>query len=335
MKKVKRTIAILLVVVLVFSLMACGNEKSNVANEKANNSENKIETETTENNSEKKVVALLTWSLAEEFHVDVLKGAENAAKNLGIEVVSPDPAGDMQKEISIIEDLIQQKVDGIIIAPVDAQAIVPYIDKIREADIKVVVYDIDTDAEVDAKVLANNVDGGEVSGEYLMERMGGKGKILILEEVPGVTTAEERIEGFKKAAEKYPDIELVSQLSNGTRDTHRATTENMLTAHPDIGGIFCFMGDNTLGAYAACQAMSRTDVLIAGYDATPEQIDIMKNDGADSNLISSLALYPKIFGKTAIETMDKVLKGETVEEVVYTEQELILAKDAENFQEKE
>ena len=279
-------------------------------------------------------VAVLAWSLAEEFGVDIVTGASNAAEELGVQVVSPDPAGDMQKEIAILEDLIQQKVDAICIAPVDADAIVPYIDKAREAGIVVVDYDIETTATVDAKVLSDNYAGGKMAAQYLVQEMGTTGKVLILEEVPGVTTAEERIAGFAEEIAKYPDIEVVRQLSNGTRDTHRATTENMLTAHPDITGIFCFMGDNTLGAYAACQAMNLPDVKIAGYDASPEQFEIMKKDGPDCNIISSVALFPKVIGRTALETAYKILEGETIDGVVNTELGMLTAKDVENFVDK-
>ena len=276
-------------------------------------------------------IAVLTWSLAEEFGVDIVEGATKKAEELGVTIVAPDPAGDMQKEISIIEDLIQQKVDAVCIAPVDAEAVVPYIDKLRAAGIVVVNYDIETTAEVDAKVLSDNREGGRMDAEYLVNEMGESGKVLVLSEVPGVTTAEERIAGFMEYIEQYPDIEVVDQLSNGTRDTHRATTENMLTAHPDITGIFCFMGDNTLGAYAACQAMGRTDVLIAGYDASPEQVQIMEKDGPECQLISSVALFPKAIGRVSVETAYKILEGETVDDVVWTELGLLTAKDAANF----
>ncbi len=280
-------------------------------------------------------IAVLAWSMAEEFGVDIVDGAKAKAEELGnVKVVSPDPAGDMQKEIAIFEDLIQQKVDAICVAPVDAQAIIPYIDKAREAGIVVVDYDIETEAKVEAKVLSDNKAGGAMAAEYLINAMGKEGKVLVLTEVPGVTTAEERIAGFKeKLAEIAPNVEIVEQLSNGTRDTHRATTENMLQAHPDITGIFGFMGDNTLGAYTATKANNRTDVLIAGYDASGEQIEIMKNDGPDSNLISSVALYPKKIGALSLETAYKILKGEKVDDVIHTELGMLEAKNVDAFEE--
>lgn len=276
-------------------------------------------------------VAVLTWSLAEEFGVDIVTGAQKKAAELGINVVAPDPAGDMQKEIAIIEDLIQQKVDAVCIAPVDANAVVPYIGQMRKAGIVVVNYDIETTAPVDAKVLSDNKEGGRMAAKYLVERMGDKGKVLVLSEVPGVTTAEERIAGFMDYVKDFPGIEVVDQLSNGTRDTHRSTTENMLTAHPDIKGIFCFMGDNTLGAYAACRAMGRKDVLIAGYDASPEQMTIMQKDGPDCQLICSVALFPKAIGRVSLETAHKLLKGEKVDDVVWTEIGLMKAREIDTF----
>lgn len=280
---------------------------------------------------EKYTVAVLTWSLAEEFGVDIVRGAEEKAEELGVRVVAPDPQGSVQKEISIIEDLIQQRVDAVCIAPVDANAIAPYIDNIREAGIPVINYDIEVDTEVEAKVLTDNHEGGEMAAKSLIAEIGESGKVLVLEEKPGVTTAEERIAGFVDYMENYPNIEIVTQLSSGTRDTHRSTTENMLMAHPDIKGIFTFMGDNTLGAYTAVRAMGRNDVLIAGYDASPEQIEIMKRYGQDSQIISSVALYPEKIGSLSLELAYKVLEGEDVPEVTYSEIGLLTPDNVDEF----
>jgi len=280
-------------------------------------------------------IGYLVWSMAEEFHVDVYEGAKAKADEIGgIHLIAPDPAGDMQKEISLIEDMIQAEVDALIIAPVDAEAIVPYIKQVRDAGIPVINYDIDVDAEVDAKCLSNNDEGGAIACEYLIEKMGKEGKILILSDVPGVATSQERIDGFlKRLAEIAPNVEVIDQLSSGTRDTHRSTTENMLQAHPDITGIFCFMGDNTLGAYVACKSNNRQDVLIAGYDATPEQLEIMKNDGPESNLICSIAQYPRLIGSITVDVAYRVLQGEKFTDIVYTDVGLVTAENVDSFEE--
>lgn len=313
MKKI--TVSLLLISILTAALTGCGKKEQN---------------DPTSNQSDKKepIIAMITYSMAEEFGVDVVKGAEEAAKELGAKLVYHDPAGDMQKDISIMEDLITQKVDAICIAPVDANAIIPYIDKAREAGIIIVNWDIETQATVDAKVLTDNYEGGSLGADYLIKKMGTEGKVLVVSDLESVTTTYERNEGFKKRlAETAPNIEIIEQLSSGTRDTHRATVENMLQAHPDIKGIFCADGDRTLGAYVACQANNRTDVLIAGYDATPEQKEIMLKDGPECNMICATDLHPVTLGKVSTEIAFKLINGEKVPEVTLSPIDLMTAED--------
>ena len=271
---------------------------------------------------------MITYSLAEEFGVDVLTGAQDKAAELGnINIVYQDPAGDAQKCVAIMEDLITQQVDAICIAPVDAQAIMPYIDKAREAGIIVVNWDIETQAEVDAKVLTDNFEGGALGADYLVEKMGTEGKVLIVADLESVTSTWERSKGFKdRMAEIAPNVEVIEQLSSGTRDTHRTTVENMLQAHPDITGVFAPDGDRTLGAYVACQANDRMDVLIAGYDATPEQKEIMTKDGAECNMICATNLHPDNLGKVSVEIAAKLLAGEEVPALTMSPIDLMTAE---------
>ncbi len=288
---------------------------------------------TTVHAEEKRTIAVVTYSLAEEFGVDVIKGAEAKAEELGnIEIVYPDAAGDMQKSIAIVEDMTTQGVDAICISPVDASATIPYIEKAREAGIAVVNWDIEMDTEVDGKVLTDNFEGGAMGADYLVEKMGDKGTVLIVDDLESVTSTYERNKGFEdRLKEIAPDVKVIRQLSSGTRDTHRSTVENMLQAYPEITGIFCADGDRTLGAYVACEANDRKDVLIAGYDATPEQLEIMLKDGPDCNLICATALHPDKIGSLSVEIANKILDGEEVEEVTYSEVDLMKATEAENW----
>ena len=147
---------------------------------------------------EEYVIGMVTYSLAEEFGVDVVDGALAKAEEIGgIEIVYPDAAGDMQKSISIVEDMTTQGIDAICIAPVDADAIIPYIDKAREAGIVVVNWDIETQAEVDAKILTDNFEGGAMGADYLVERMGDEGTVLIVDDLESVTSTYERNKGFE------------------------------------------------------------------------------------------------------------------------------------------
>lgn len=323
-----KQVGLLMAAVMAVSMIAgCGGSKEAST---ATDTSNEAAADQQENASEdgKYTIAMITYSLAEEFGVDVLTGAQEKAAELGVNLVYQDPAADMQKDIAIMEDLITQGVDAICISPIDAQAIAPYIDKARENGVVVVNWDIETQAEVDAKVLTDNFEGGALGAEYLVEKMGTQGKVLVVTDLESVTSTYERNKGFEdKMAEIAPDVEIVEQLSSGTRDTHRATVENMLQAHPDITGIFCADGDRTLGAYVACQANNRQDVLIAGYDATPEQKEIMQQDGADCNMICATNLHPDNLGRVSTEIAYKILEGEEVPELTMSDIDLMKAED--------
>ena len=178
---------------------------------------------------------------------------------------------------------------------------------------------------------AKKTDPGKMVSTFLM---GSQEVYNFIDDNPGVTTAEVRNAGFEDyIVEHAPDIKIIHQLSVGTRDTHRATVENMLQAYPEITGMFCFMGDVAIPAYTACKTLGRTDVLIAGYDATPEQVEIMKNDGPDCNLICSNALYPKNIGRVSMETAWQLLEGEVEPGVrIETVNALLTPENADTFE---
>lgn len=280
-----------------------------------------------------RTIGLITYSLGEEFGVDTLSGAEKAAKLYNMQIQAPDPAGDLQKQISQLEDMIQKGVDAICIAPIDGYAIVPYIQQALEAGIPVINYDIIADMDgCDAVILADNEEGGREAARVLAEAVGSTGKVLVLEDNPGVIVIEERCQGFMdEIAENYPGIEIVTEVSNGTRDTHQRTTENMLTAHPDLVGIFAPDGDHTLGAYAACTQMEMKNVRVMGYDASPEQITIMQEDGAGGILVGTIAQFPIMLGRIVIETANRVLAGEKITEEIMVETGVARADDIANF----
>jgi len=320
----KKLLSVLLTVAMVAAMMVgCGSSEEAEAP-----AEEAAEESAEESAEEGYTVAMLTYSLAEEFGVDVVKGAQEVADKYGITLVAPDPAGDVQKDISIMEDMITQQVDAICIAPVDADALVPYIDMAREAGIIVVNWDIETEAEVEAKVLTDNFAGGAMGADYLVEKMGTEGKVFVVADLESVTTCHERTQGFvERMAEIAPNVELITdQISSGTRDTHRTTVENMLQAHPDITGIFAPDGDRTLGAYVACEANNRQDVLIAGYDGTPEQKAIMQEVGPECNMICSTDLHPDNLGRTSVEVAYKLLQGEEVEFITMSPIDLMTAE---------
>ena len=149
--------------------------------------------------------------------------------------------------------------------------------------------------------------------------IGGKGKVLIITPAPGMTSLEDRCEGYYDALKDYPDVEVIEQMDPGTqaRAGYAQTVENALNANPDVDLILANCGDCALGALSTVELYPDkfADVKIIGYDATPEQVKAMQEG---RQIIASMAQNPMNIGSLAVESVQKILAGETVDAVVRT-----------------
>ena len=269
-------------------------------------------------------------TMNDPFYVSMSNGIKPKIEELGGELIELDAKFDQNKQNSDIEDLIQQQVDLIFVVPVDSKGIKPALESCKAAGIPVV--DVDTMVDdpdlVVTQVASDCIKLGKLCGEAMAKALNGSGNIIVIT-TDVIRPARDRSTGFKEVMKNYPGINIVQYQDAQTCSTEDALglMENMLQAHPDITGIFCADGDRTLGAYVACQANNRQDVLIAGYDATPEQKEIMQQDGAECNMICATNLHPDNLGKLSTEIAYKILEGEEVPEITMSDIDLMKAED--------
>jgi len=249
-------------------------------------------------------------TLNNPFFVTLKDGAEEKAKELGVELVIYDAQDDSAKMTSSMEDLIQKKVGGILVNPTDADAVVPSILKANAAGIPVFTIDRGaTSGEVVTHIASGNVAGGKMAGEFLAEKIGGKGKVVELVGIPGTSAARDRGKGFHEAMEGYPDIEIVaSQAADFNRDRGLAVFENILQAQPEIDGVFAHNDEMVLGAIAAAEAAGRKGIVFVGFDAVGDAVKAVK----DGRLAATVAQQPKEMGLLGVEYAVKYLGGETI-----------------------
>lgn len=249
-------------------------------------------------------------TLNNPFFVTLKDGAEEKAKELGVELVIYDAQDDSAKMTSSMEDLIQKKVGGILVNPTDADAVVPSILKANAAGIPVFTIDRGaTSGEVVTHIASDNVAGGKMAGEFLAEKIGGKGKVVELVGIPGTSAARDRGKGFHDAMEGYPDIEIVaSQAADFNRDRGLAVFENILQAQPEIDGVFAHNDEMVLGAIAAAEAAGRKGIVFVGFDAVGDAVKAVK----DGRLAATVAQQPKEMGLLGVEYAVKYLGGETI-----------------------
>lgn len=270
--------------------------------------------------SAKPRVALVLKTLNNPFFIDMQKGAQEAATRLGVELVvqAAERETDVDKQMQIVENLIQTKVAALCITPSGSREIVPAIVKANAAGIPVVTVDTRVDAAAAAEAKAqiasfvgsDNYEGGRLAGQHLVTLTGGKARVAVLEGIPGHETGDSRLRGFKEAIKDAPGIVIVaSQPANWERDLGFNVFQNMLQAHPDLDALFACNDMMALGAIEAIAAHGRTGkIRVLGFDA----VDDARKAIAAGTMAASVAQFPQDMGRSAVESAVKVLRGEAV-----------------------
>ncbi len=254
-------------------------------------------------------VTLLTE--AHVFYQDLQRGMRAEADSLGLDLHVVAGEWDLARQTSQVENFITQKMNAIIIAPVDSRGIVSAIEEANRAKIPVFTVDIaSAGGHVVSHIASDNEQGGELVGEYLAKLLHGKGNIAILDQ-PTLTSVIDRVRGFREAIAKYPGIHIVADaaVDRGLRDVAKNKTDNLLQAHPDLNAIFGSNDDCALGALASVRAAGKRNVLIVGFDATPEARAAIAGGGP---LKADAIQHPTTIGRQAILTVYRYLHGDTV-----------------------
>jgi ribose transport system substrate-binding protein len=268
----------------------------------------------------KPTIALVVKTLNNPFFNDMQKGAEEAAKtaNVNLLVQAAEREIDVEKQMQIIENLIQSKVSALCITPSGSKEIVPAIVKANRAGIPVLILDTRVNPEALAAaggkvatfIGSDNFEGGRVAGEFMVKTLGGKGKVAILEGIPGHETGDSRLKGFKQAVAGSPGIEIVSsQTANWERDQGYNVFQNMLQAQPDIQGLFACSDLMALGAVEAIAAAGKTGkIAVIGFDAFSEAREAVLK----GTMVATVAQFSSEMGKMGVENAARLLKGEQI-----------------------
>ena len=268
-------------------------------------------------------IGLAVSTLNNPFFVDLRDGALEAADKAGLSITVADAQNDPNRQLSQIENFIQQGVSIILVNPCDSAAIVPAIKAANKANIPVITVDRGADGgEVVCHIASDNVEGGRMAGEFLAELVDYKGKLVELEGIPGTSAARDRGAGFNEVIKKYPDIKIVARQEAGfDRAKGMTVMENILQAQPEIDGIFCHNDEMALGALRAVEAAGRLSAIkIVGFDATDDAVKSVK----DGKLVATVAQKPRVMGSMAVDTAKQVLDGVKVDEFIPVPLELVV-----------
>ena len=308
----KKFLVVLVAVMMVFTLAACSAGGGNASGGGSNAG--------AEAPAEGGVVGLSVSTLNNPFFVTLVDGAQAKADELGYELIVVDAGDDTAKQTSDIEDLISKGIQVLIVNPVDSDAVAPAIEDVIAAGIKVVAVDrMVNGVDVDCSIASDNVLGAELAAQFLVDTVGEGAKCIELQGVNGASATVDRGAGFHNIADSKLDV-AASQTANFNRAEGLSVMENLLQANPDVQCVFAHNDEMALGAL---EALEGKEVVVAGFDATDDAIQSIK----DGKMAATVAQQPDLMGSTAVETAQKLIAGETVETSIPVEVKLVTAEN--------
>jgi ribose transport system substrate-binding protein len=271
----------------------------------------------------KRVIAVIPKGNADLFWQSVHAGAVKAGRETGVDVLWNGPASeaDYTVQIQIVDAMINRHVDAIALAPTDRQALVTVVNRAADRNVPVVIFDsaIDTQRFV-SQVATDNYKAGQMAGDRMGKILNGKGKVVIVAVKPGAASTEAREKGFEDTIhQKFPGIQILDKRYGMALVAQAMTvTENMLTGHRDLDGIFASNESSTIGAAQAMRGRAGK-IKVVGFDSSPALLDDLSSGLLDSLVIQD----PFKMGYQALMTAVKHLQGEAVTKVVDLEPRLI------------
>ena len=273
-------------------------------------------------------IGMTFQELNNPYFVTMKQALEEAAASIGATVVTTDARHDVAKQIGDVEDMIQKKIDILLLNPTDSAGVQSAVRSAKKAGVIVVAVDANAQGPVDSFVGSKNLDAGRLACEYLAKNIGEKGDVAILDGIPVVPILE-RVKGCREALAKYPGIKVVStQNGKQERATALTVTENILQANKNLKGVFSVNDGGSMGALAAIEASGK-DVKLTSVDGAPEAIKAMQKPG--SKFIATTAQYPRDQIRLAIGIALAKKWGANVPAAVPVDVKLIDAEGAKTF----
>lgn len=276
-------------------------------------------------------LGITLYSLKNEYTLRFANAASARAKELGIELKIYDGNYDSALQISQIEEMISDGVDGIILNPQDADACSPCVDKAVEAGIPIIAVNTRVNNDkVTSYIGSQDVQAGEMIMSKIAESLQGKGKIVILEGPMGQSAQIERREGIENVLEKYPDIQVMSEkTANWSKLEANTVMQKWLTTFDQIDAVVAENDDMALGAEEAAQAAGKY-IPVVGIDGSTDALKAVKNGKMLITVFQDAAAQ----GRCSVDVLLDAVHGNDVNDNYLFKLEEVNKKNVEEYKKR-
>lgn len=252
-------------------------------------------------------------SMTNPWRVAMTEEIKMVGKEYDARVIVVDAGDDAAKQVADLEDLVAQKVDAIIVTTLWSDGITPGIEAANKAGIPVIVLsaDLEEGVQYDSYIATENAVMGTLAGEWLVDKLNGKGKYVELIGSPGSHAVEERSRGFHEVVDKYEGMEMIAQVSGNFHYAEAMSAiEDVLAANPDpIDALYTHFDDMALGALEAIKNAGRVGemMIVSANAGSKAYLEEIREGHAHAGVV-----YPTL-GRKGVETALKLINGEKVE----------------------
>ena len=231
--------------------------------------------------------------------------------------------GNLQNQVTQIEDVIQRKVSGIVLVPASSDGTVPAVEKAIASGIPVINDGIAThSAKVSGFVGEPSYVMTELLAGYAADHLGGKGEVAMLSGPSGLDLTKLRVNGFKDYLSKYPGMKVVAEKFTSTASSDALSTmQDFLQAHPDIKAVYAFNGPIAIGAVQALRAAGKKpgDVMVLTTDMEAETQRLINDGWIQATIVSQ----PVTMAELAVQRAMEAAEGKTIPKETLTQASLV------------
>lgn len=268
--------------------------------------------------SDEVYIAVISKGFQHEFWQTVKLGADTAAEELGIKATFEGPATEsmIDVQINMVETAITNKATGLLLAALDKEALVPYVEKADAAGIPVVMFDSGVSSNIPLSFVAtDNAAAAAAGAKELANLIGKKGKVGIIVHDATSSTGIDRRDGALAELKKYPGIQVLEPVYGaGDHSKSADLVVDMIRANPDLVGIFAGNEGSAVGAAIGLQDAGKEDIVLVGFDSSEQEIALLKEGVINGFVVQN----PFNMGYLGVHSLYKAINGETIEKRIDT-----------------
>lgn len=285
-------------------LLAAQNLFANGASEKTNSAAG---------TSKSLTVGFVPSLASDPFFLSMQYGAEQEAKKLGVKLIWQGASGTYSPsaQLPYVHTVLADKPSAFVLVPTDANALMPAVKQAIGDNIPVITADttVSNTSVLTSRITGDNVGGGKLAANLLTKAIGGSGQVFVMNGLPGVTTDELRVKGFKDGLAGKSGVNYVGFQYSQDQPTHAATVlKDELLRYPNLKGIFCIDDESAIGVIQGLQNLGKLgQIKVVAYDAEPAEVSALEQ----GKLVALVAQQPAKEGSMAVQYAVDAVKGKT------------------------